>query len=71
MLDELIKSELEQLPAVLRVKEVATYLRLPLSRCYELVASGEIDSIRFGRSVRIPRQALVDLFERASEHGCE
>jgi excisionase family DNA binding protein len=71
MLDELIKSELEQLPAVLRVKEVATYLRLPLSRCYELVASGEIDSIRFGRSVRIPRQALVDLFERANKHGCE
>lgn len=71
MMDDLIRSELDKLPAVMQVKEVASYLRLPLSRCYELVASGDIDSIRFGRSIRIPRQALVDLFERASEHGCE
>jgi excisionase family DNA binding protein len=59
----------EQLPAVLKVREAAAYLRLPLSRCYELVQRGEIGSIRFGRSVRIPRQALIDLLTRTSGRG--
>lgn len=69
MQNDLLTRSPEQLPAVLRVKEVAAYLRLPLSRCYELVARGEIGSIRFGRSVRVPRQALVDLLARASGRG--
>lgn len=67
--DDLLTREPGDLPAVLRVKEAATYLRLPLSRCYELVQKGEIASIRFGRSVRVPRQALVALLARANGRG--
>lgn len=66
---DLTRLDPAQLPAVLRVKEVAAYLRLPLSRCYELVQRGEIASIRFGRSVRVPRQALIDLLTRTSGRG--
>lgn len=71
MQNDLLTRSPQQLPAVLRVKEVAAYLRLPLSRCYELVQRGEIASIRFGRSVRVPRQAVIDLLKAGNRHGEE
>ena len=69
-MDDLIRSELDKLPAVMQVKEVATYCGCHLS----LLRAGGVRRHRLNtirRSIRIPRQALVDLFERASEHGCE
>jgi excisionase family DNA binding protein len=45
-------------PALLRVEEASRYLALGRTKTYELVAQGEIPSIRFGRSLRIPREAL-------------
>lgn len=49
------------LPHVYKVKEVAGLLRIPLSRMYELVESGEIPCIRLGRSIRIPRSVVERL----------
>lgn len=44
---------------VLRVPEVAAILRIPRSRAYALVQSGEIPSFKVGRrSVRVLRRAL-------------
>lgn len=43
-------------PAVYRVPEVATLLRVSRAAVYRKIASGEIPSIRFGRSVRVPRR---------------
>jgi len=38
--------------------------------CYELVASGEIPSVRFGRrSLRIPRRQLAEWVERQSSQA--
>jgi excisionase family DNA binding protein len=42
----------------LKVPEVAQVLRIARSRAYELVGSGEIPSVRIGRSVRVSRRQL-------------
>ena len=48
----------EQRHEYLKVPEVAEVLRIARSRAYELVGSGEIPSIRIGRSVRVSRKEL-------------
>lgn len=42
----------------MKVPEVASELRIARSRAYELVADGEIPSVRIGRSVRVNRREL-------------
>lgn len=42
----------------LKVPEVARVLRIARGRAYELVAEGEIPSVRIGRSVRVNRREL-------------
>ncbi len=48
-------------PNVLTVVETATFLRVGRSAAYEAIRSGEIPSIRVGRSIRVPRAALERL----------
>ncbi len=48
----------ERHPEWLKVPEVAEVLRIARSRAYELVGSGEIPSVRIGRSVRVNRKEL-------------
>jgi excisionase family DNA binding protein len=50
----------ENLPPVLKVKEIAALLRISLSQAYELIAQGVIPSIRFGKAIRVPRAALEE-----------
>lgn len=47
----------------LKVPEVANELRIARGRAYELVASGEIPSVRIGRSVRVNRRELEEWLE--------
>jgi excisionase family DNA binding protein len=42
----------------LKVPEVARIIRIARSQAYELVAEGEIPSIRIGRSIRVSRKEL-------------
>jgi excisionase family DNA binding protein len=42
----------------LTVRELAAYLRVSRRKAYELVANGEVPSIRVGSSLRIPREEL-------------
>ena len=42
----------------LKVLEVARIIRVARSRAYELVADGDIPSIRIGRSVGVSRKEL-------------
>lgn len=51
----------ENLPPVLKVKEVAALLRVSLSQAYDLVAEGAIPSVRLGKAIRVPRAALEEL----------
>jgi excisionase family DNA binding protein len=49
------------LPDVLTVKEVAPILRVGRNQLYTAVARGELAAIRIGRTIRIPKSAVLDL----------
>ena len=61
-------SELDGLPLVLTVEEVAAVLRIGRSAAYQAVRDGSIPSVRIGgRSIRVPRHQLEALL--GSEDG--
>ncbi|MFY0390221.1 helix-turn-helix domain-containing protein [Hominicoprocola fusiformis] len=62
-LDDLITS-LDSLPVVLRVDEVKAILRIGRNQCYELIRSGQLRSLRIGRQLRIPRDAVEQYLSR-------
>ncbi len=45
-------------PLLLRADEAAVALGLGRSTIYELLASGKLPAIRFGRAIRVPKAAL-------------
>ncbi len=47
------------------VEELAEQLRIGRSSAYALVKSRQIRSIRIGRSIRIPRNAVAEFIEEA------
>ena len=55
-----------ELPLALTVLEAGQVLRVGRSVTYELVRSGQLRSVRIGRSIRIPRDALVEYLQLAS-----
>jgi excisionase family DNA binding protein len=52
--------EVALVPMLLRTTEVGTLLGLGRSTIFELLAAGELPTVRIGRAVRVPRQALED-----------
>lgn len=62
------KVPLEQKLA-LTVEEAAALLGMSRSKAYQAVRSGELPSVRFGGSVRVPRRALDELLDRAARRG--
>lgn len=58
-------ADLDSLPAVLTVEETAHVLRIGRAQAYEGVRAGAIPSVRFGRTIRIPRKALLALLGEA------
>jgi excisionase family DNA binding protein len=59
-------SSMSTLPEVLTAREAAAILRVGRNQLYQAVTRGELGSVRIGRSIRIPRQALLDLLASAS-----
>ena len=59
-------STLATLPEVLTVCEAAAILRVGRNQLYQAVARGQLGAVRIGRSIRIPKQALLDLLATAS-----
>ena len=59
-------SALAPLPEVLTAREAAAILRVGRNQLYQAVASGQLGAVRIGRSIRIPKQALLDLLATAS-----
>ena len=51
------------------VVEAAKVLGISRAFAYELVARGELPSLRFGRRVVVPRRALEVLIEQADTVG--
>jgi excisionase family DNA binding protein len=52
---------LEEAPVTLTVEEAARYLRIGRAAGYAAVKAKEIPSVKLGRSIRIPRRALLEL----------
>ena len=50
----------DELPLTLRVEDLTSILDIGRNTAYELVRCGKIRSIRIGKQLRIPKQALID-----------
>ena len=59
----------ETLPFLLTVGEMASVLRIGRNPAYQLVKDGTIQSVRVGRSIRIPRNALIQFVENTQQSG--
>jgi excisionase family DNA binding protein len=59
----------EELPDLLTVEEFRNYLDLGRSTAYELVNTGQIESVRFGTRIWIPRKVLKVMDEPAKRNG--
>ena len=55
---------LEKYPPVLDADDVATILGVTSKTVRKLVNSGELNSIKVGRLIRIPKDMLIDYLER-------
>lgn len=53
-------TSLDELPLSLRVEDLMPILDIGRNTAYELVRSGKIRSIKVGRQIRVPRDAVVE-----------
>ena len=49
----------EDLPAILSVEDLMSFLGIGKNSAYNLVRSGQIKSIRIGRQIRITRESVI------------
>lgn len=54
---------------LLKVNDAAKALSLSRSKTYELIHSGELPSIRIGKAVRVPSDALEAWIKQRMESG--
>lgn len=59
--------EIDNLPLLLTVRDLASLLRIGRNAAYQLVKDGDIQSIRIGRNIRIPRNALIQFVENTQQ----
>ena len=57
----------DELPLTLRVEDLMPILGIGRNTAYELVRSGRIRSIRIGRQLRIPKDALVEYLSGSNQ----
>ena len=55
--------DLHDLPMILRVEDLMPVLGIGRNTAYELIRSGQIRSVRIGRQIRIPREALLEFLD--------
>lgn len=56
--------DLHELPVTLRVEDLMPILGIGRNTAYELIRSGQIRSVRIGRQIRIPRDALLEFLRK-------
>ena len=50
----------DELPLTLRVEDLMPILDIGRNTAYELIRCGKIRSLRIGKQLRVPKQALID-----------
>jgi len=53
----------DDLPLTLRVEDLMPILHIGRNTAYELVRSKQIYSVKIGRQLRIPKNALIEFLE--------
>ena len=56
--------DLHELPVTLRVEDLMPILGIGRNTASELIRSGQIRSVRIGRQIRIPREALLEFLRK-------
>jgi excisionase family DNA binding protein len=64
-LGRLLHQHIGHAAEVLTVREAAAILRVGRNQLYQAVGRGELGAVRIGRSIRIPKHALLDLLAAA------
>ena len=59
-------SSVDELPLVMSVPQLAKLLGIGRNAAYDIVNSGGIRSIKIGRTIRIPKSAVIEFIEH---HG--
>ena len=59
-------SSVDELPLVMCVPQLAKLLGIGRNAAYEIVNSGRIRSVKIGRTIRIPKSAVIEFIEH---HG--
>jgi excisionase family DNA binding protein len=62
----LLHQHLATLPEVLTAREAAACRRVGRNQLDQAVGRGQLRAVRIGRSIRIPKHALLDLLAAAS-----
>ena len=57
----------DDLSLTLTVEEAGQILRVGRNTAYDLVRCGKLPSVRVGKQIRIPRQALLDYLSRQND----
>ena len=55
--------DLSDLSMTLRVEDLMPVLGIGRNTAYEVIRSGQIRSVRIGRQIRIPRDALLEFLD--------
>ena len=55
----------DDLPLTLHVEDLMSILQIGRNTAYELVRTKQIRSVKIGRQLRIPKQALIDYLTAA------
>jgi excisionase family DNA binding protein len=56
----------QTLPAVMRITEAASHLAVSPHSLYQMVARGEVASVKIGRSIRIPTESIASFIREGS-----
>jgi excisionase family DNA binding protein len=56
-------AEIQEAPAILKFKEMIGYLRISPGSGYQLINKKGFPAVRFGRAIRVPRDALIKWLE--------
>ena len=58
----------DDLPLVLRVEDLMPILDIGRNAAYELIRCGQIRSVRVGRQIRVPKDAIREYLFGATQH---
>ena len=56
--------DLHDPPMTLRVEDLMPILGIGRNTAYQLIRSGQIRSVRIGRQIRMPREALLEFLRK-------